>query len=673
MSRITLPVLLIASNFWMCPGCANFYERQTITGWVSALEKQDLSALKDHSSDEFSQKALRKDIAIDDFKLLRLPKGDVSIAEVEDVSPTVKLVTVEVGKRKRRQQYRLTREPKTKKWVVDEVLVRQTREGLKVTKSVTEQMDLLLSLREFLDAWRAGTHQELLSKTTPELGRQLGELPPEFLASLTDRMVGNQPADAKLRPDVQMDQDVAVVRLPGSDGDMVLSCRLQNDAWKVSDVAVESANDGKHIPSVSKLAVAISATVSFLLAYESGDKPALAKTCTERFFRESLAVADLSSIELPGPTNIAKDFEVSLQDRRADFVIRRRAETVKINLVRDLAGTDADAPLQYRVDEVTIYELDGTGQEKRLSASLTAHAVMQVFSEALRQRRPTMLRKTASSDFNNRVWQFVDEAALKELPLSELENKTPHAISTKFQGALTQITVMQGSREVTYVLRDQGGKIRVDDVLLPVVDRPASLKATLEMMLPVRNFIIGIETGNIGLLQRTSSAEFNRLVWKQTKRVPDIGYAAPRFLQMKLSAIRVGGDEAIVILGDDQWGARIRLVKDSSNYAIDEILMIAGPESSQRVRLKHSMRVNLASVGLRSTAAASSLPTGPTPAAISGPADRDRHLPAQAPSTGDTRGKNAELTPPSVAPLTDTFGEPANGQAVSTTPDTGTR
>ena len=161
MSRIILPVLLISSNFWMCPGCANFYEQQTITGWVSALEKQDLSALKDHSSDEFSQKALRKDVAIDDFNLLRLPKGDVSIAEVKDVSPTVKLVTVEVGKRKRRQQYRLTRELKTKKWVVDEVLVRQTREGLKVTKSVTEQMDLLLSLREFLDAWRAGTRQEL--------------------------------------------------------------------------------------------------------------------------------------------------------------------------------------------------------------------------------------------------------------------------------------------------------------------------------------------------------------------------------------------------------------------------------------------------------------------------------------------------------------------------------
>jgi len=241
-------------------------ETKAIQQFVTALESRNLNELRTSTSPNFQQKALRLTEALDDFQILNLPDGEVSVVKVEDVvvenggSPTHKRVTVEMGQRKRKLLYSLVRNPKTDDWVVDDVYVRQRRKGLTATKSVTEQMDLLLTVREFLAAWTDGAREDVLAVTAPELRELLNKLPPTYLARLTTRIVGSAKRAQQGRPEAQLDEDVAVVRLPRPSGSLMLSMKLLDGQWKIRDAAVEAPSEEDTVPSVRKLAAAAGAT-----------------------------------------------------------------------------------------------------------------------------------------------------------------------------------------------------------------------------------------------------------------------------------------------------------------------------------------------------------------------------------------------------------------------------
>ena len=218
-----------------------------------------------------------------------------------------------------------------------------------------------------------------------------------------------------------MDDGVAIATRKGSDGDLVISCRLEPDGWKVSDLAVESKTIGKHIPSVAKLANVVRTTGSFLSAYARADKATLKNVSTPKFFSRSLAPADLSLVPLPAELDAGGDYEVTLRGRQADLIIRGESNVTKIGLMREQDEDNPDQPARFAVNDVTIYELENR-QEKRLSALFTAHATMHVFSQALRQGDLSMIRKTSSVDFNKRVWRHVDEKLLSQMPLREVED-----------------------------------------------------------------------------------------------------------------------------------------------------------------------------------------------------------------------------------------------------------
>ena len=318
MSRSTLFFLTGSLVLLGGAGCTRSLELDIISSFTDALAEGDVEALKEGSSVAFQEKALRSDLAADDLKLLRLPKGEVSILTQKDISDTEKLVTVTVGKSNRKVRYRLVRESdRDEKWVVDDIIVRQTREGLTVAKSVSDQMDLLLAVREFLDAWNVGTRNEVLAVATPEFRSVLADVPAGYLAKLTGQAIGERKSKSKLKPDVQMDEDVAVVTLPGDDGDLVISYRLSEAGWKVSDLAVESRTTGQHISSVAKMANVVRTTGAFLSAYSAADKQALKNAATRQFFRSSLAPADLSMVQLPASLESLQDYEVTLRRNRA--------------------------------------------------------------------------------------------------------------------------------------------------------------------------------------------------------------------------------------------------------------------------------------------------------------------------------------------------------------------
>ena len=592
-------------------GCANVVETRSIESFMVALKSNDLEKLKGATSSGFGERALRQDAALDDLKLLRLPTGDLEIDKVEQVSPTVKRVTVVMGESKQKLKYQLKLDPKSKKWVVDDIYLKQKKEGVTATKSVTEQMDLLLSMREFLDAWKNGDRDDVLRTVTPEFADTLRPLPPAYLNRLTQQVVGKQKTGNRLQPRAQLDEDTAHVRLPIAVGELWLTAKRADGHWLVDEVEVNSRDEKAAIPSTRQLAQVTHAATAFLNAYHAGDKPLLRTLCTEKFYNGSLAPANLSQVPLPSGDahsdsvqihmasqgfSTSDPQEAQLRGKHSDFVVEGTSEVLKLSLLRE-ESDDSDHTAKYLIEEVTLYELDSR-QEKRLSALFTAHALVQIYAEALAGRDLDTLRSNSTIDFSNRAWKHLHAGTLHEMPMNEIEDAAPKIQSTVFAGSLTEVTVTQGSRALTYMLQDRQGELLVDDVLMPTIGRPSSLKATLEYMLPVLDFASGLRLEQVNVLQRNSSRDFNRLVWQVTPKLPRIGHDVVQHLHAPLVSIEQSDDRANLVLGDDKFGAHVTLIRESGRWVVDELMLITGTMPRDHVELKRHLRMQISTYGV---------------------------------------------------------------------------
>ncbi len=597
---------------WLCiAGCANVVETRAIAQFTKSIESGNLEQVKQTTSAHFGERALRQDAAMDDLKLLRLPTGDLEIDKVEDVSPTVKRVTAMVGTSKQKLKYQLKLDPQSKKWVVDDIYLKQKREGVTATKSVTEQMDLLLSVREFLAAWKEGNRDSVLRTATPEFAAVLRPLPPAYLNRLTQQVVGKQKTGNKLQPRAQLDENTAHVRLPIAVGELWLTAKRIDGTWLFDEVEVNSREESEAVPSTRQLAQVTQAATAFLAAYHGGDKTELQTLCTPKFFSGSLAPANLSQVPLPSgdvpPDNVQvhvawqsgsnSDPQMQqLQGKHSDFVVESANELIKLSLVRE-DGDDSNHSAKYLIEDVTLYELDSR-QEKRLSALFTAQALVQIYAEALVSRDLEVLFHNASPDFQRRVWKRTHAGTLQNMPLNEIEDEAPKIRSTVFAGSLTEVTVTQGSRALTYVLQDRQGTLLVDDVLMPTLGRPSSLKATMELMLPVLDFAAGLRLEQLDTLQRQSSRDFNRLVWQQTSKLPNLSQDVVQHLHTPLVAIEQTEDRATLVLGDDKFGAHVTLVRESGQFVVDDVMLISGTMLRDHVELKRLLRMHIATFGV---------------------------------------------------------------------------
>lgn len=580
---LTLPI--------MFSGCANMVESRTIAAFSEALQEEDVDSLRDVTSSRFEEKSLRHEDSVKDFPLLRIPKGDVEIVDVDVISDNEKRVTGQIGKSKsRRLRYRLVRDEKSGKWVVDDVYIKKQKNGVESTRAVSELMDLVTTVREFIDAWDSGSRSDILRMADPEFGTLLGSLPDEYLMRLAKQAIGDR-ADSKVRPEAQMDEDVALVKLPGKSGQMIISFTKVRDQWLISDLAVESRKDKDHISSVKQMATVLRSASVFLNSYSTGDKKNLKTVTMKSFFENSLEPAILSTVQLPTASQAASTYQVKLQSGFADFMVATDDELVKLSLSK-VEGEDSNTQAKYLVDDVTIYEIDGN-QEKRLSALFLSHAMVELYAEALSLRELQTVRMMSTSDFKQRVWQRIDEPLMMQLPMPEIENAKPNILTTVFMGAVTEVTVRQGSRALVYVLQDRDGELLVKDVLLPVSGRPNSLSKTLEAMVPVLQFANSLSQQNIESLQQVSSRDLNRKVWHKSKQIPSIGLRPHEHFAVPLMSLDMNDDLAIVGLGDDQYGARVRLIREGERFVVDDVKLVAGSEIKQRIDLKGAMQFEI--------------------------------------------------------------------------------
>ena len=571
-------------------GCAQLGEEAVIERFTAALNDHDLSKLRKHTSDHFESKALRQADALDNLAILRLPEEAPTVVKTEEVSPTQKDVTVEVNGG-RRLLYRLTRDTDSETWVVDDIYMKQKKEGVKVTKSVTEQMDLLLSVREFLSAWQSDDRNQLLDVLTPSFAQSLSKVPVVCLADLTARTVGATPDRRAFRPEAQIDDRMAFVRLPRTEGELLISLELVDAGWKVDDV--ELRNEDNDSGSVADQAEMIATVSSFLDAYNTGNKPTLEDASTRSFFRGSLKQADLSVVSLPPSDALRGQYEIRTNDRISTFLLPDSSQTVKLTLLRD-SPEDPDDQASYAVDDLTIYDSDGT-QQRSLAGVFTSRARMELFRAALRERDLETLQRLSTSDLSERVWKHASADRIAELDLERAHHEMP-VKKTNFRGSVAEILTSSDGASMTWVMREADGEFKVDDILVKKAgdDSRRSLKAKLELQIPLLQFAAAVDAGDLNRLRRLSSGDLNRLVWKPATEVPQIGFPIAEQLRIPPSQFRQNLAKANVVLGDGRWGANVELVNEHGYWVIDDIELIAGADAADQITVKNAMRSAIA-------------------------------------------------------------------------------
>ena len=604
MDRFLLSGIVSAALMCAATGCSHLMETRTIQRFADSVQSGDMQELKAGTSPGFAEKALRSTESIQDLKILNLPDGKASVVAVEDVSKDRKRVTVEFGDTKKGEVkkeifYEITR-GSNNKWVVNDVYLKQRKRGVEAFKSVTEQMDLLLTVREFLDHWDSGDRDDIFAQTTPEFRDALQKLPPHYLARITAEVVDGKATGSRYKPNAQMDEKTARVKLPRASGELILALDLVDGSWLVKDIAVDTRDVAQQIPSLRNLALSVGTCIDFLASYESVDLPQLKNYASPEFFDGALSVGNLRSVQLPHSSLSDFDLDVKLQGKRADFVLKNDYQIVQINM-HEIEEGDLKAPPKYQVSDVTMYDIE-TKQEKRLAALFTSQAMLELFARSLSERDLTGLRHCSTRDLTQRVWSQLNAATMASMPLDLFDGQELKVVATTFQGSLTRVQTQYGDQAVTYLLREEFGRFYVDDLQWQLPGRPASVKSTMELLIPVANFAAGVAIGRdadeqstaLNLLRRSSSEDFNRMVWSQAEFLPNSGFSADSFLASSIKSMTIAEKSAELQLGDARYGAQVKLIREYDRWLIDEIVLVAGSEAEDRLAVKQTLRNDLA-------------------------------------------------------------------------------
>jgi hypothetical protein len=583
---LALVVLSIAS------GCTHFREDRAITAFTDALAAGDLQQLKAVTSAGFEQKALRRSESLDDLQVLRLPEEPPAIVEVEDISDNEKHVSVTEAEGSTNLLYKLVFDKSSNRWVVDDIFTKQQQAGLSVSKPITEQMDLLLTIRDFLQRWEEDDREQVLEITTPEFQTDLKKLPAPWLARLTQQVVGNSERNKSKRhhkPQVAINGKEAVVRLPRTDGTLQLSMLRMNDTWKVDDAAIQARRDESAIRSVRNRARVISAGTQFVEAFRTRDRAELKKVSTAKLFETVLETSDLAAVSIPDIMLAPKDYELRATVDHATMLIPTPTSIVRIELEQPAADVEDK---QYRVSEVGLYD-SAAESEMLLSAFFTATKQAIAFHDALLRSDRKALGRLSSHRFDQYVWSKALGLPIQLLPVGVVGTARTQVSRPDYQGSKTRVTVQHAKGESTFELMNAEGRLVVDDVLVGTTDRKRSLRTSLELAIPILSFATGVRENQVRNLQRICSDDFNRLVWNRAKTVPTVSTPVLSQLTKPIRTMRTQTNRAIVELGTKSSGAIVNLVREHQHWVIDEIDIINGVAPSQQVRLKKTMRAEM--------------------------------------------------------------------------------
>jgi hypothetical protein len=611
MKRLTPFVIFNGLCLLCCAGCATFLEDKpmsTVAAFTKSLEEEDLAAMRKYSTLEFQRSALRREDALEAIKVLNLPDGKADIENVKEEGSDRLVVKASVGDKERKVVFKLARDPKSDRWLVDDMKINRKLKPGQVQQTVSEQMDLLLGIRELLDGWTSDSREKVLDTCTPELREVLTPVSAGCLMKLSGQIrtvLGNTKG---LKPQVTGHKEKAVVRYQRHNGELYISLKEVDGVWKVDEIQILAKREEHQLPSLRRMAAVMAVAVNFYESYQQADKGRLKSLSTERFFDTTLSLANLQTIPLPDVDMGAGTFDVRLVGAHPTVVARNEKEVLQLTLTqgfakpRDPVAGEEEAPMTddivapqatgdgtFRVEEVTLHELDSK-QEKRLSAMFTAHAIMQVFSEALATRNLKALELSSTPDFNQRVWKRLKPGMLQRLPMDEILPDLPQIQSTTFKGPTTEIDVIQGGTPLVYMIREQAGALLVDDVRSPQLDRPQSMKTVMETVIPILAFSDALKSRQVKDVRALASQQFNKMVWSQLPEVPLMPHDPVSLLREPVTSVHLAVDKGFVTLGSESHGVKVYLLREGDQFVIDDLVMMTGLSDAQRVSLKQYLR-----------------------------------------------------------------------------------
>ena len=602
--RTILPLFMFGTVLGLSAGCAHMVENRVVQAFAQSLKDHDSERLIAGTSSDFESKAVKGDETFRALKMIELPEGMPKVTFVKSIKDddgkhvVEKRVTATVGKGKdkRKLVFRLKRDGKSNRWVVDDLFL--SKDDLDNNKSVAIRLAVLLALQESLDAWKSGAREPILAAATPEFALSLSDLTTLQLAQFAKKVTAEMAEKTKVVSDERIGEQTAEMLVLKGDADLILRFRRDGLRWRLDDLAVRAngrlRSAGNDIASARLVAAAMGSALKFESAFRKSDKRVLEQVCTRSFFEGSLAPSDLSQVHLPETGPGLDDFDINLDNARATFVVRSGNEELTISLKQQDIEQLHAIP-RYLVDDVTIYDLKSS-QDKRLSSLFTAQATMESFCTALAQRDVETLKNNSTHDFNQRVWARTTAAHFDGLPMIRVASVKPTILQTSFKGSLTEILIEQGETPMTYVLRDEGGRMLVDDVLSPASDWPESMKASVEVLISILNFRTALAASNMTAVRGTASNDFTRFAWDHFQIAPQFDVNPNGFLKSPLTSISRSEDRAEVVMGDARHGARFLMVKEKDQFVVDDVILIAGPLDRDRIAMKRTIRTQLGQV-----------------------------------------------------------------------------
>jgi len=400
------------------------------------------------------------------------------------------------------------------------------------------------------------------------------------------------------KPDARLNGNKALVVVPHPQGSLYLDMMQTGDRWILHDLAIEpSAKDSTGIRALSKVVAALSRSAEFLSAYREENRDALSKTSTKTLFDQCLSAADLKEIPLPVEHLLAHDYEArqftdgTKNVKRVELLLKENDTTFMLTL-REQEPKNEDGSKgngEFRVDEVTIFE-KGDQDVRRLSAVFLTHAIVNVYVKALKDRDLVKLKELSSTDFCNRVWSRPESSHFSIMSDPELADGETEVVMTNFRGDVAEVTVEQAGTPMTLVLHFARGWMVVDDVLLPAIDRPSSLKSNLEVMLTVQAFHAALLKNDLNGLIRYSADGLDRIAWRQLAEVPEITRQFQRPLMNEVSVVQLTDGMNLVKTSDGRIQCEIQLIREGDQFVVYDLALVETRDPEKRLEMMPLLR-----------------------------------------------------------------------------------
>ncbi|MCP4785464.1 MAG: hypothetical protein GY903_08795 [Fuerstiella sp.] len=603
--------LAIVTSAVICTGCAqsllnqSLMEQRVIEQFAEAINEENEPALRRITSSRFEEKAMRSDDVLSDLQVLPLPKDRLTVVEVTNLKDGGRQVIAkeESGGK---YQFRLVNDPAKNYWVVDDVMVRQLNKSTRITKSTTEVMDLLMTLRQFLTVWESGERHEILAMTSPGLTSSLERLPDEWLQALTARIASTYEDGMARRPEANLNENDAVVKLPAKNGHLLIKIVRSSGEWLVDDVEAHNHRDKNHSGSVRRQADAVGAVNSFLTAYGAEDHDLLQQLTTNKFYADSLKLADLSIIQLPSSSKVPDEFDIRTYENKLTVMLPAGREIVRLDLEeRQAEFTQADIAAgigsalsenepRFLVRDVTLYER-ATQRQKSLSSVFTAPTRASFFLKALSERDHETVSQMSSAEFSRATWERLAPEILAALPIPDFYDESLTLTDSHTVAQRTELEFRTGNGSILSCrMVTENGALKVDDIQYPNQQgQVTSLRTRLELAAPLLEFATAWHNGDMQLLQKACSSDFNRLVWSNLEGVPTQFPLLAAQLRQPIRDTRVTQERATVRLGStNQTVVSANLIMEHNYWVVDEIHL--DQNTAQHVGVREKLRGQIA-------------------------------------------------------------------------------